>query len=118
MCKRESNALLPPMETADFQVTDVYAVLQAHEPATREMCRFLCAESLDALEFAANPACGLYTQYEQEDFDEIFAYLRYCGKQASTELSLSGWRFVPIETGVGNFVVCHDAGQKIIGILG
>lgn len=118
MSKRECNALLPPMEEVDFQVMDVYSVIQAHEPATGEVYRFLCAESLDALEFLANPVHGLYTRYEQEDFDEIFAYLRDCGKQVSTELSLSGLRFVPAETDVGNFVVCYDAGQKVIGVLG
>lgn len=110
MTYQTGDALLPPMEQEDFRHTEVYEALRVRKEYLAEISRFLCA-GLDSLDFVANPRQGYYTQYDQEDFDEVLCYLE---QQESAD---HGKPFSMVETPVGKFVICRNNSGAVLGIL-
>ena len=111
MTQQTNDALLPPMEQDDICHSEVYTCLQSHAQYLLDVCRFLCAANLDCLDFVANPRQGCYTQYDQEDYDEILCYLE------DLEPADHSKPFSMVETPVGRFVICRDDGGVNLGIL-
>lgn len=123
MSQPASNALLPPMEADEFKATFSYCLLMEHGEYQREACAFLNVISVDNLAFVANPYYGFYTQYEQEDFDEVLAYVQQYRKAAERNQQLYhtltefAQFFVLAETSVGGFILCKHVNAGILGIL-
>lgn len=122
MSQESSNALLPPMEDEDFQNTILYSLLTTRKELWEVISGFLAVSSQKELEYIANPLFS-YASYGQEDFDEICAYLRYCGERPKEEFifkqTLPQYAdfFSLVHTAVGDYVVCYDTEKNIQGIL-
>ena len=122
MIQEPSNALLPPMEDEDFQNTALYSLLSTQKELWAVISGFLSVSDQKDLKYTINPLFG-YAPYEQEDFDEICDYLRYCGEQPEEDLILKQTypqyadSFSLVHTAVGDYVVCYDTEKNIQGIL-
>lgn len=121
MNQKSSNALLPPMEDEDFQNSFICHFLQKHEEYLKIFNDYLSIDSLRQLEYVPNPAYITYTPYGQDDFDEIYDFIRYNGVTEKPTHCLENlpdfsFSFSMKNTFVGKFVVCKKDG-KVIGIL-
>lgn len=121
MIQEPLNALLSPMEVEDFQNTVLYSLLSTQKELWAVISGFLSDSSQNDLEYTINPLFG-YASYEQEDFDEICGYFRYCGEQPLEDLIFKQTfqqyadLFSLVHTAVGDYVVC-DMEKNIQGIL-
>ena len=114
------NALLPPLDWEDFQATATYQLLVSCHDDCVEICKTLTACELSDLEFTSNPKQGLHTMYDQEDFDEIIAFIEENGKRILLPYSVSKAvqrRISVFDTSVGRFAVCRISTKRIDGIL-
>lgn len=114
------NALLPTMSWEEFQATATYQMLITHPKDCALLCRLFSADRLQEMEFASNPRRGFHTMYEQEDFAETIAFLRYNGESVKLPKALSNSvrRCISVfDTNVGRFAICRTSSRKITGIL-
>lgn len=114
--RKESNALLQKMHPEDFKATPIYRGLKEDKELAKQICAFLSVTGVDDPEFVVNPDSGQYTSYDQEDFEEVFGYINYCGTHAANAIRYSGYHFVLFESGVGRFIACYKD-QLVVGIL-
>lgn len=115
-----NNALLPPLDWEDFQLTATYRLLAAHPADCTLLCNIFSAGGLCELEFAVNPRRSFHTMYDYEDFAETVNFLRYNGKVVRLPPAMSQdicRCFSVFDTSVGRFAICHTNSRKIEGIL-
>lgn len=118
--RKESNALLQKMHPEDFEETTIYHILKEDKVLAKQICTFLSVTGIDELEFVINPDSGQYTPYDQEDFEEVLAYITCCGKKI-TDISREkssdfDYRLALFESGVGRFIVYYER-HLVVGIL-
>lgn len=115
-----NNALLPPLDWEDFQLTATYRLLAAHPADCALLCHLFSAGGLPELEFAANPRRSFHTMYDYEDFAETVDFLRYNRKPVKLPSAISKEvrRCISVyDTSVGRFAICRPNTKKIEGIL-
>lgn len=115
-----NNALLPPLDWEDFQLTATYRLLAAHPADYTLLCNLFSAGGLSELEFAANPRRSFHTMYDYEDFAETVNFLRYNGIPVKLPSAMSQdirRYFSVVDTSVGRFAICRPNSRKIEGIL-
>ena len=115
-----NNALLPPLDWEDFQLTATYKLLAAHPADCTLLCNIFSAGGLSELEFSANPRRPFHTMYDYDDFAETVNFLRYSGKPVRLPPAMSQdirRCFSVFDTSVGRFAICRTNSRKIEGIL-
>ncbi len=115
-----NNALLPPLDWEDFQLTATYKLLEVHPADCALLCNLFSAGGLSELEFVANPRRSFHTMYNYEDFAETVDFLRYNGKPVKLPSAISREvrRCISVyATSVGRFAICRTDTRKIEGIL-
>ena len=114
------NALLPTMDWDDFCRTDTYQLLRDNAADCAVFCELFSAGELSELEFSSNPAQGYHTMYEQDDFDEIVAFIVDNGKFIELPKNIGKKyqkTFFLYNTSVGMFAICRNESNDITGVL-